>query len=130
MEIDRRLIPGEDALQVMGEFHERLTAVVAGHGVNYSFRELLYDWPLNTDPTAAIARSAQQVAIKLGLDSGIHGMPYGSDASKLQHYRNIPAIVYGPGSIAQAHSAQEFVPVREVEQAAEFYTELTRSFTG
>jgi acetylornithine deacetylase/succinyl-diaminopimelate desuccinylase-like protein len=130
IEVDRRLIPGEDALQVMQQFQERLSATVAGLGVNYSFRELLYDWPLNTDPEASIAQSARQVAARLDLDAGIHGVPYGSDASKLQHYRNIPAIVYGPGSIAQAHSAQEFVPVREVELAAEFYTELTRSFTG
>ena len=30
-----------------------------------------------------------------------------------------PAVVFGPGSIQQAHTADEWVPLAEVQQAAE-----------
>ncbi|MDQ4127366.1 MAG: M20 family peptidase, partial [Actinomycetota bacterium] len=51
-----------------------------------------------------------------------------SDASKLQQLKGIPSIVFGPGSIAQAHSREEWVPVEEVGRAAEFYAGLARRF--
>jgi len=35
----------------------------------------------------------------------------------------IPSIVLGPGDIAQAHTADEWVPVAEVVQAAEIYAQ-------
>ncbi len=50
-------------------------------------------------------------------------MPYGSDASKLSVLGHIPSIVLGPGDIAQAHTADEWVPVAEVVQAAEIYAQ-------
>lgn len=55
------------------------------------------------------------------------GVPYGSDASKLQ-VAGIPSIVFGPGSIAQAHSKEEWVSVEQVAQAAEFFLKLARTF--
>jgi len=128
IEIDRRVIPGEDARQTMNDFENGLKAAVAGRGVNCSIRELLLDSPLNTNPDSAIVHCAQSAASGLGLNPEVCGVPYGSDASKLQGLKGIPTIVYGPGSIAQAHSREEFVPVHEVEQAAQFYSELTRSF--
>jgi acetylornithine deacetylase len=50
-------------------------------------------------------------------------VPYGSDASKLSVLGHIPSIVLGPGDIAQAHTADEWVPVAEVVQAAEIYAQ-------
>ena len=33
----------------------------------------------------------------------------------------VPSIVLGPGSIAQAHTAEEFVPIDHLSRAAELY---------
>jgi len=46
----------------------------------------------------------------------------------LQQLKGVPSIVFGPGSIAQAHSREEWVPVKDVEQAAEFYVDMARGF--
>jgi acetylornithine deacetylase len=37
-------------------------------------------------------------------------------------------VIFGPGSIDQAHAAVEWVPVSEVEQAAEFYRRVILGF--
>ncbi|RAV18957.1 M20 family metallopeptidase [Paenibacillus contaminans] len=127
IEIDRRIIPGENPDEVLAEFTARLHAYAEGKGIKFTIGELLLDWALNTPYDSPIVPWAQQAARTLGLNEQLTGVPYSSDASKLQR-RGIPTIVYGPGSIAQAHSREEWVPVREVEQAAEYYLQLALLF--
>ena len=50
-------------------------------------------------------------------------VPYGTDASKIAQ-AGIPAIVFGPGDIAQAHTRDEWVALDEVEQASEILYRL------
>lgn len=124
IEIDRRLIPGEDARQTMeglGVKFEQIEPTI-------TLRELLLDPALDTSADARVVQAAQRVAQKLGLSPDLVGVPYGSDASKLQDLCGVECIVFGPGSIAQAHSSAEWVAVADVERAAQFYLELMRSF--
>ncbi len=44
--------------------------------------------------------------------------------------RGVPAIIYGPGSIAQAHTADEWVRVEEIERATRFYAALIEELLG
>ena len=53
----------------------------------------------------------------------IHAVPYGTDASTLAA-GGIPSVVFGPGDIAKAHTADEWVPLDEVEQASEILYRL------
>jgi acetylornithine deacetylase len=46
------------------------------------------------------------------------GVPYGTDASTIAA-AGIPAVVFGPGDIARAHTADEWVSLDEVEKAGE-----------
>jgi len=39
----------------------------------------------------------------------------------------LPCVVLGPGDIAQAHTADEYVELRQVEQAAEVYRQMVRA---
>ena len=48
----------------------------------------------------------------------VFAVPYGTDASTIAE-AGIPSVVFGPGDIAQAHTCDEWVPLDEVEQAAE-----------
>ncbi len=50
-------------------------------------------------------------------------VPYGTDASTLAEV-GIPAVVFGPGDIARAHTCDEWVPLDEVEQASEILYRL------
>ncbi|PYI50879.1 M20 family metallopeptidase [Paenibacillus flagellatus] len=128
IEIDRRIIPGERPEIVERELAERLRRELAPEGVKLTVERLLLDWALDTPHDAAIVRAAQAAAAAIGLDDNLRGVTYGCDASKLQELKGIPSIVYGPGSIAQAHTNDEWVPVSDVERAAEFYWRLAQTF--
>lgn len=124
IQIDRRLIPGESIDGVLAQYREQL----AGLGIPAVMEPpLLTDLPLETALDAPIVRLASQVAAGLGLSPEPAGVPFGSDASKLAAV-GIPSIVFGPGSIAQAHAAVEYVDCDQVEQAVLFYRGLMENF--
>ena len=61
-------------------------------------------------------------ADEFGLAPELEGAPYGSDMRLLVHEANTPAVLYGPGDIRQAHSADEWIAVEEIVQAARVVT--------
>lgn len=128
IQVDRRVIPGENSRAILQDFEKRLHEYTKDSGVHFSIHALLLDNPLDTARDETIVTASQNVAANLGFSTNLIGVPYGSDASKLQSLGNIPTIVFGPGSIAQAHTAEEYVPVSEVGQAAEFYLQLMQNF--
>ena len=45
---------------------------------------------------------------------------YGTHASRLAAV-GVPSVVFGPGSIAQAHTKDEWIAISELNEAAEIY---------
>jgi acetylornithine deacetylase len=118
IEIDRRLLPGEDPRSAPIDLEVFLRG------------ELGADFPFaGTAPsmskTALSPQGSEELVARLGgaIDAvrGNHrtcGVPYGTDASTIAE-AGIPSVVFGPGDIARAHTCDEWVPLGEVEQAAE-----------
>ena len=52
--------------------------------------------------------------------------PYGTEAPFYQKLGMTP-LVFGPGSVRQAHIADEFVSIRDPRRAVKTYCELIRS---
>jgi acetylornithine deacetylase len=48
------------------------------------------------------------------------GVPFGTDAAAIAA-TGIPTIVFGPGSIEQAHTADEFIEIKELQLATEIF---------
>ncbi len=65
----------------------------------------------------AVVRRLQRACGRFGRSTEVTGVPFGSDASKLTR-AGTPTIIFGPGSIDQAHTAAEFVSLAEVALAA------------
>lgn len=124
VEIDRRVVPGETADSALAEIDAFLAAARREVPDLKYEREAPFvaDWPLDTHPNAPVVRAAQAAARTLALPDAPTGVPYGSDASKLQALGGIPSIVLGPGSITQAHTAEEYVPINHLSKVAELYT--------
>jgi acetylornithine deacetylase len=128
VEIDRRTVPGEDAAGVLAEIDAALDAVrarVPGLSVERE-APFVADWPLDTPAEAAVVRAAGAACRAAGLPEAPVGVPYGSDASKLQALGGVQSIVFGPGSIAQAHTPDEFVPIADLTRAAQVYAQTVR----
>ncbi len=128
MEIDRRLIPGERPPDIRRQY-EQLSETLRTRfpDLEVTHLPLIEDWPMETPPDSHIVRTAQRALNRLGLCSDPAGVPFGSDASKFAR-AGIPSIVTGPGSIDQAHTAAEYVPLNEVELAVTIYKEIIRGF--
>ena len=130
IEIDQRLLPGESAVAALARCQQvidELARQTPGFAAFIEDPPLLVDEALDTPPEASTVQIARQVLRTLGLNDEPCGVPFGSDASKLSR-AGIPTIVFGPGSIDQAHAANEFVPIDEVVKATEFYRQFVLSF--
>lgn len=127
--LDRRLIPGEDPDRVLAgyeEFLAKLQGVEPGLEVTAE-PPMVQDWPLETPADSPISARASEALRGAGLDPRATGVPFGSDASKFAQ-AGIPAIILGPGSIDQAHAAEEYVALEQVEQAFVVYRQVMTSF--
>ena len=94
IEIDRRLVPGEELDEVWQSYCDFIASMQRSTpGFAAVVEEpMLQDTPLETAASEPVAAVASQVLAKLGLDSQPIGVPYGSDASKLAR-AGIPSIV-------------------------------------
>ena len=76
--------------------------------------------PLDTDESLPWVRRLGEAA------RGFATAPWFSDASVLSGPR-CPAVCIGPGSIAQAHTKDEFILLRDLEDGAEFFRRWMRA---
>lgn len=126
---DRRVTPGQTTAEALAEIDAALDAVrLARPDPGLERPEpWLVNGSLATPPEAEIVTLAGAVCDELGGDNAPMRVPYGSDASKFAA-GGIPSIVFGPGSIAQAHAVDEFVPVSDLVTATRFYRDMALGF--
>jgi acetylornithine deacetylase ArgE len=123
VEIDRRLLPGEDGDAAAGDLLTYLRRHV-GDRVAFSFGD-----PWLSAPALDPAGSEELVARLLRAAEPVAGprrvmaVPYGTDAGPLSR-TGVPCVVFGPGDIARAHTCDEWVPLDEVAAAAEILYRL------
>jgi acetylornithine deacetylase len=126
---DRRVTPGQTEEAALAQIDAVLTRVrqerpdLAIERPTPWFGGDSLDTPV-TEPVVALAIAAN--ASNGGAPEAVW-VPYGSDASKFAS-AGVPSIVYGPGSIDDAHSATESVPVAELATAVAFYRDLALQF--
>jgi acetylornithine deacetylase len=73
--------------------------------------------PMETTAEHPMIRRLQDA----GPDAKLTGAPWFSDAAHLSN-AGIPSICIGPGSIDQAHTADEFIEIQALEAGAEFFS--------
>jgi acetylornithine deacetylase/succinyl-diaminopimelate desuccinylase family protein len=130
IEIDRRLLPGEEVPQVLAHYQVLLDALMKQHPDVVAEMEepMLQDWAFQTDAGEPLVQLACTLLGEMQRNDEVCGVPFGSDASKFSRM-GIPTILFGPGSIDQAHAAVEYVECAEVDKALAFYTAIARRFT-
>jgi acetylornithine deacetylase len=126
IEIDRRCIPGESPREAYRHAVRYLADALAddAHIVNDPpFSESL---GLADNANGPFAHRLLAVASQHWPTSGIVGVPYGTNASIYAH-EGVPTIVFGPGSIAQAHTVDEWIDVEQLQLASEIYYKFALS---
>jgi acetylornithine deacetylase len=129
IEIDRRLLPGESAQSVLDHYEQLIECISEQHpGMEAVIHPpMLVDRPLQTDPESLAVQTMTGVLSSLGLESQLMGVPFCSDASKFGAI-GIPSIIFGPGSIDQAHAAVEYVDCEQVKLATDIYRAFISNF--
>jgi acetylornithine deacetylase len=129
LSIERRTIPGEKTSQVRVEIEELLDRVkIADAKFNGSIEVTMEQQPSDVPVSAAVVRALTQSLANTGLRESIAGMTAWTDAALL-NAAGIPAICFGPGDISLAHAAEEYVPVKEIEDATRVLADLALRWT-
>lgn len=117
IEIDRRVLPGEDPAQVRQLVLDYLASELGPefpvrHSDMYIGTRGLSDAD-NQDLATRLSAACQ----KHGGPGELIGVPFGTDAAQFCPFA--PTVVFGPGSIAQAHTCDEWLEVEQLKKAAE-----------
>jgi acetylornithine deacetylase len=129
IEIDRRLLPSEEARRAMADVHQYLA--------NASSVEASFE---HSDPSLvspALDVSSEEPVARLALDAvravlgraPIAGLSGDTHAGKLTE-AGIPSVVLGPGQMGQAHTARESVAIEQLVKAVQVYEEIIRQAGG
>lgn len=120
IEVDRRVMPKEDPLEarqhVIDFLSDRLGASVPiEHEAPF-----IASGGLSDDNNGSLAAQLREVATAHGGPGELIGVPYGTDAPAFGNI-GCPAVVFGPGSIEQAHTCDEWVAIDQLQTATEIY---------
>ncbi|WP_052261673.1 M20 family metallopeptidase [Leisingera sp. ANG-M1] len=129
MEIDRRFLPGEDPEEILEDYRRRLRELkkeLPDLKAEVSGPSLLapaLNVPQDSAVVAALTEAARGV---LGREPEITAFPGGTDAPNL----GFPCVICGPGDLAQAHSTDEYIEVKQLVQASSIYLQTVLKMNG
>ena len=120
LEVDRRTLPGETNDQVFDEYRHRLNRIAERDPTfRYEITDPSWDIPPNDisidEPVVQSLLSNYQILT--GIETKPIAFPGGTDAPNM----GFPNVVCGPGSIAQAHTTNEYVEVDQLVLATKLY---------
>ena len=118
--IDRRTLPGETEAGVCRE----IRALLRRHklGARLANNKAAPGVPLETNPARPLVRQL----LKMTGQRKPQGVDFFCDAAVLAS-GGIPSVVFGPGDIAQAHTANEWISLRSLERATQFLIRFLQS---
>lgn len=123
IEVDRRLLPGESATEAMNFIVSLLNERLPGDTALTHHEPFIATMGLSDENNHELAKRLTGAVEKFNRNSELVGAPYGTDASVLSA-TGAPAVVFGPGSIHQAHTHNEWLDITELELAAKILVQF------
>ncbi len=145
LQVDRRLLPGEDATLVAEEIRQRIASLAEGRP-EFRWRlgpTIIDAAPLDTDRGAPIVTAAGEafaaVAAREPLAAGPAtpkpGVVLSAEPVAFTGATDAPnlggsAIIWGPGSLAQAHTTDEWLDIGQLSVATHLYLRTALQMLG
>lgn len=121
IEVDRRVIPGEERAEVLAHLRRFLNERL---DIDVKFdAPWIESAPLTDEDNGPLAAAVLTCVADVDGPHKAIGVPYGTHASRTCA-AGVPSLVFGPGSIDQAHTKDEFLEIDQLEKAAEVYYRL------
>jgi acetylornithine deacetylase len=127
IEIDRRVLPVESAQAALdhclAHLQKHLPETPLVHDAPYMLTQGLLD-----ANNSALCEQLTAVIRRHGGPGERIGVPFGTDAP---HFAatGCPTVVFGPGSIDQAHTADEWIDLNQLRTAADILYDFARDFS-
>ncbi|MEM2057128.1 MAG: M20/M25/M40 family metallo-hydrolase, partial [Thermoproteota archaeon] len=124
--IDRRTLPGENSKSVLEELESIILKIKETDPEMVSEVSILQEaCPAEISPREEIVSAVlNEASSVLGRNVEIIGMSGTTDARFLINDAKIPTVIFGPGSLAQAHQPDEYVNHSETYLAAKIYARI------
>lgn len=126
--IDRRLLPEEDPEQVFRQAVQYIADRTPADLRIEHEAPFLTARGMSDGPNRSLATQLCDLAKPIAGKSDLIGVPFGTNASAYAPL-GVPTVVFGPGSIAQAHTADEWIAIGQLHLAAEIYYQSAQSAT-
>jgi acetylornithine deacetylase len=124
---DRRTVPGERVEDVLAAIEALLDELrAADPDLQVELVDPIVHPTFDPETNRGWAAAVGSTLERLGLPGEGIGVGYGTDASAFARV-GLPAVVLGPGDIAQAHAADEWLELAQLEGAVRVYRELLRA---
>ena len=124
IEIDRRLALNEQPEEAYDELLRELES-----RTDVGRCRVVHDPPfmrssgLSDTHNKSLAHRVAAIVQTYDRGSSLIGVPYATDAAAISS-TGVPCVVFGPGSIAQAHTADEFIEIEDLQQATEIFHQI------
>jgi acetylornithine deacetylase len=124
IEVDRRTLPGEDEAEIIERIRGGLADIQEQGGIaSHAVRVIKLGRPFQTSENCGLVAALKEGFERAGREARMEGAAWYSDAGVLS--RVAPEIVvFGPGSIKQAHTADEYIDCNDLQAGCD----ILRSF--
>jgi acetylornithine deacetylase/succinyl-diaminopimelate desuccinylase-like protein len=126
IEVDRRVLPVEDAQVALDHCLDYIQSKLGPNAPVVHEKPFMLTRGLLDKNNGALAERLGGVIRKHGGPGATIGVPFGTDAP---HFAatGCPTVVFGPGSIDQAHTADEWIEIEQLRAAAEIVYDFCTS---
>ena len=141
LQIDRRLLPGEDVKTAKSQVTRLCNGICAADSEDWSveIRQIMHVTPGEVDPNSLIVRACQSAHAKITGTPALIGATAGFEDAHFLLDAGIPTAMYGPyrrtdtgqdPHFTNSGMADECVNLKDVAQAAQIYAELMIDLLG
>ena len=122
--VDRRLLPGTGLDDAVAELRRKIDGI-GDPDIAYDMEVTTFGEASEMDPAEPFAAAVRDaIAEATGATPSTIGMSFTTDARFVRNQAGIPAVVCGPGDVAQAHTNDEWVAVDRLVDATAAYASL------
>jgi len=119
VKLDIRVVSVEDKEMVLDLIERLGDEEAAREGARFSMNVFAYKDPIVSDADNPYVQAFLSTVAGGGELPKVEIAPYSTDAVEIVPHIKVPIVIYGPGSIAQAHQPDEFLELSSLRRALE-----------